>query len=235
MNLRPQDAELARDWFSSHVASLVTFKDDISREIIRLVWAKLGTGINRIDYLLYGNVLFVCGDLGEAVYQWSQPISLEFLADCDLDYFGSKCRASDSEPRGKSWNPDRVKDWIEQELVQWAADNPFINDDTGEETPRTPLTYEQCQKLMWDVECIQLGEVSGSAGAWAQFVYESDGLIVTDPFDGGEDTLSRSSYPHQPFEPCDQARIGYEWSIRTRGHLLGLKLAWEQISKKGDA
>jgi hypothetical protein len=35
--------------------------------------------------------LIVLGDFGDAVYSWSQKVSLEFLADCDLDYFHSKC------------------------------------------------------------------------------------------------------------------------------------------------
>ena len=42
-----------------------------------------------IDY----NSLIVKGDCFDAIYSWGGKISLDFLANCSLDYFSSKCLA----------------------------------------------------------------------------------------------------------------------------------------------
>jgi hypothetical protein len=235
--MKPEDEQLAADWFPKHRATLEDYFGQLGSAakpnmMRRLVWANPESNNCRIDYVLYGSVLFVCGDLGEAVYQWSQNVSLEFLADCDMDYFGGKCQASDSEPRGKSWNPDRVKRWIESELIQWAADNPIIGIDGPEEKeiPRSPISYEECVRLTWEEDTIRLDEAGSSAGAWAQFISEKwgdspkSGLIVHHPV-----LRIVPVYPRAPLDG-EEYHIGYEWSIRTRGHLIGLKLAWKQLN-----
>lgn len=65
-------------------------------ELPTLNWKKPGTGIFGVRYIIDQNILFVSGDLGFAVYRWSERITWDFLAGCDLDYFSSKCEASEN-------------------------------------------------------------------------------------------------------------------------------------------
>lgn len=95
--------------------------------IQKLNWRKPGTGIYGISYLIHGPYLIVTGDCGEAVYQWSQNITFDFVAGCDIGYFHSKCEASDKGRHNVHWDAqlaterfldalkDRIKDLIEDE------------------------------------------------------------------------------------------------------------------------
>lgn len=100
-----QREEDIRKWFANHVAILSTAKDHIG-EITTLEWAQPGTWNCRIVYMMRGGILLVYGDLGDAVYQWGDKISLEFLAGCSLDYFTGKCQASEEGRGGKEWDED---------------------------------------------------------------------------------------------------------------------------------
>jgi len=79
-----------------HVAKVLTRTDDVV--IIR--WGCPDSGFHAIYYTLFGNVLSVCGDFGGAVYQWSERITLPFLANCHIGYFAGKCEAS---PHGRGF------------------------------------------------------------------------------------------------------------------------------------
>lgn len=102
MRTRPEATEEVRGWFKDHQS---TFAEHVVRDPERwnvetLEWAKPGTGVYAIRYVIMGPVLFVWGDLESAVYRWSSPITWEFLAGCDLQYFEGKCEAS---PKGRDY------------------------------------------------------------------------------------------------------------------------------------
>lgn len=254
--LRKHTEQLVLDWFPDHKATLTILPDPRGGEITKLIWAKPGTRINRIDYLIYRNVLFVTGDLGDAVYEFSSILDLPFLADCDLDYFGGKCRASSEEPRGRTWSHELAQKWIEEKLAEWAEENPLpcptcCNIDAllesldpelpcptckGEETvPRTPLTFEECAELMRDEDSEYLEDVIHSSHSWGLFVSETTGLILSnEKFKEDDDSFgrkrrqSKEEYPRFSFD-SEYYEVGRTWDIRTRGHLKGLKLAWKQL------
>jgi hypothetical protein len=102
------------DWFKDHVAAHIKFSGLpqaapgitlMRRE--ELVWSKPGSGINRVDYIQRAGRLFVCGDLGEAVYGWRQAASpLKWIAGLDYDYFAGKCEASETGRGFKDWDCD---------------------------------------------------------------------------------------------------------------------------------
>lgn len=76
----------------------------ITTEVIE--WRKPGTWTYGMRFIIHRQWLCVVGDVGEATYQWSEDISLAFLAGLDFHYFRSKCQAS---PGGRKWdefNPD---------------------------------------------------------------------------------------------------------------------------------
>lgn len=93
-------------WFKDHVAAQK--RDDL------IVWKKPGTGIYSVHYLIYGNTLFVCGDLGEAAYQWSQKIDWDFLSGLNCDYFLGKCQASEVGRRFVEWDAKYARARLEE-------------------------------------------------------------------------------------------------------------------------
>lgn len=233
------DLIIAGEWFKDHKVRLyqtatLTAEGAKTYPITNLVWARPGSSIYRIDYLIYGATLFVTGDVGDAVYRWSEHLDLNFLAHLDTDYFGSKCMASDSEPRGKHWDEGRVKRWIEEKLAQWAEENPIVDISGPEETEcsRLALTFKQCRNLMLQEYREWLDDVMSHPGAWAAFCADSEGLILSDLKVKQQHYLGNSveAYPRMPFD--DDYRVGYTWSLRTRSHLVGLKLAYEQLQQQ---
>lgn len=258
--LRKDDEKIVRDWFKDHVVlHFETYGADKS-PITRLVWSKPKEVWYRIYYIWHGGWLFVAGDLGEAVYQWNSELDLSFLAMCDLSYFGGKCQASSQEPKGKTWDRDRVQAQIEEWLKEWAEENPvdcpkcstYTPGQSIEETPededapcslckgkevvpRPALTFEECKDLMFQEDCVDLDDVIGHAHAWGQFMYEGEGLIVSTtkvPVVRAPRYYDgqKTEYPRWKLEDC--YNVGYTWDLRTRAHLEGLKMAWKQLQEK---
>jgi hypothetical protein len=100
--------EIIDRWFPEHVA---TYSEgsvgDVRVE--RLVWRKPGTNNYRVDYLSDGGVhLIVTGDLGDAIYQTGAH-DLRWWAACDVDYFASKCIASEYGRGYRSWDEDAAR------------------------------------------------------------------------------------------------------------------------------
>jgi len=78
---------------------------------------KDGSWTYRMDFIMYRHMLFVGGDLGEAVYCWSQVIDWYFLKDCDFGYFFGKCSASENGARPHDWDHEKATDH-----AQWYID-----------------------------------------------------------------------------------------------------------------
>jgi len=66
----------------------------------------------KIWYILRQSTLMVYGDLGEAIYRWYGPdATLRWVSGCDLQYFHSKCMASEDgrQVRNYEWNEDLAR------------------------------------------------------------------------------------------------------------------------------
>lgn len=85
----------------------------------RLVWARPHSSNSRVDYHIHGNLLIVWGDLGFAMYAWSQGISWEFLAGLNLDYFASKCEASEVGRGFEVWDPQVASESLTAMVANW--------------------------------------------------------------------------------------------------------------------
>ncbi len=98
----------------------------------RLVWSHPRSSNSRVHYLIHGNVLMVWGDLGFAMYAWSQNISWEFLVGLNLDYFAGKCEASEVGRGFEVWDPTVAKDALtaivadRKEEVEDFDENPSL-------------------------------------------------------------------------------------------------------------
>ena len=110
-----------RRWFVDHVATVNIFRRG-EREIQEILWKKPGTGVNSILYIIKNRTLCVQGDLGEAVYRWSDVINLPFLAGCYLDYFAEKCEASECGRGFKEWNELKAREYLDDWLSQLAEE-----------------------------------------------------------------------------------------------------------------
>lgn len=88
--------ERAKEWFSSHVASIPADRIFSNIEPYVINWRSPDTGNYAMQFIIHRNYLVVLGDVGEAVYGWGQPLTLEFLKNCDWHYFAGKCVASET-------------------------------------------------------------------------------------------------------------------------------------------
>ena len=106
-------------WFQTHVVEnfeLYPLKSD--RLLETLTWKKRGTNINRIDYTRRSNVLMVTGDLGDAIYSWSEAQTLRWISGLDLEYFAGKCQASEVGRKYKEWNRELAEEWLKDYFME---------------------------------------------------------------------------------------------------------------------
>jgi hypothetical protein len=94
-------------------------KIDIRMEVLK--WKKPDSSSYMIKYILTGNTLCVYGDLGEAIYRWSSPITFKWLSELDLSYFKGKCQASEVGRDFKEWDESQAR----KSLKQFAKDEYF--------------------------------------------------------------------------------------------------------------
>lgn len=116
------------EWFKDHKANLVS----PSVEITVINWANPKSWNYGCRFIIHRRWLCVIGDIGEATFEWSQDITIEFLASLDFGYFLSKCRAS---PHGKDfeqWDGDvawkQASDYI-KELKETPEDDKSSDHD----------------------------------------------------------------------------------------------------------
>lgn len=69
-----------------------------------LVFRRQDSSIYLLEYFIHRNTLVVIGDVGDAIYRWSQPITFEWLARLDVQYFAEKCVASERGFRFMEWD-----------------------------------------------------------------------------------------------------------------------------------
>lgn len=154
MSKRRNDLDYIRSWFKNHRATL-------SDKGV-LVWAAPNTSTYRIDYQCYRNNLIVTGDVGDAIFAWSELVTFEWIATLDLDYFMGKCQASEAGRDFYQWDGDAMREKLERNLMEM--------DDTGaalhaayEEGADEALHHEQ----EWYAWCSANRELLGDdAGEW---------------------------------------------------------------------
>lgn len=103
-----------KEIFKNHTASYFTtslpFANKGGRANAELLYWKAGPSrLFAINYICVGPNLFVSGDLGNAVYQWGAPITLEAISTNNLDYFAGKCQASPYGHGYEQWSHEYAK------------------------------------------------------------------------------------------------------------------------------
>lgn len=239
--------ETVKGWFTDpdiagdkapHAATIVTQ----DKKVVVIRWGRPNSGFYSIYYTLFGNVLMVCGDLGEAVYQWSEEITLKFLSGLHIDYFASKCQAS---PHGRGF-----LDW-DAEACEAEIAGYFEEGERRDEALKS-LIYRvknaQADKKSWsiyhrgnwiDVLKIDLAAFAeeelhkvvlplfdaliyetkrycGSQSEWIQFLFSEEGYWLF-----GEDV-------------GELADMGQIIENRCYAHLEGLRMVYDQFKDSDD-
>jgi len=111
--MRDKVKEIRESWFKNHEVKITEFELDGWNAIID--WRNPNDCYFAVRYIIIlGGILYVSGDIGEAVYKWYNPISLPSLATFNLDYFSEKCTASPTGPGFLVWNRELVVEQINE-------------------------------------------------------------------------------------------------------------------------
>lgn len=105
------EKEIRENWFSEHIAEYKTY-DDI--KVLR--WAKPNSWMYGCNYVFQGCNLYISGDIGEAVFCFTEKADVKRIAQYSLSYFKSKLRAF-CEPE-EDFNSDkaikRLREWLKE-------------------------------------------------------------------------------------------------------------------------
>jgi hypothetical protein len=100
---------IRNEWFSEHEA---TYTENGDFKV--LTWKREGTRCYYIRYVFDGSRMYVTGDLGEALFCFTELAEVHTFSDYDLGYFEEKLRAYHEDRR--SFNSDvavsRLREWV---------------------------------------------------------------------------------------------------------------------------
>jgi len=111
MDGKRADQWIRDEWFKNHVAiygQVGIFKV--------LDWEQPGTGINRCRFIFDGYNMYISGDLGTAVFRFTEKADLHIFTDYDLRYFHSKLDAfcEDKYTHSEDLTVGRLREWLNE-------------------------------------------------------------------------------------------------------------------------
>ena len=156
---KEQEKEIRENWFKDHVAKLTTHGD-----LQVLEWRKPDTNIFAVRYVFDGYHLYVTGDLGEAVFRFTERAYPERQWQYDLDYFEEKLRAFTDARR--DFDQGRAKEYLAErkaDMEDW--DQPF---DEGIYKELLSLIDQSSTIRDWEAQLysFDIGRVSSDAYEW---------------------------------------------------------------------
>jgi hypothetical protein len=113
-----KETEIKTRWFPEHVAHVTEYDG-----ITILDWKKAGTYMYSVRYVFSGHMLFISGDIGDAVFSLTWNGTVESFQDVDISYLLGKLTCS-SRTR---WDFDDQK--AKRELDEWYAERLDDADD----------------------------------------------------------------------------------------------------------
>lgn len=143
---------IREEWFKDHAP---TFSDHGPFKM--LLWRHPDSTNYYVRYIIHSNVLYVSGDIGEAVYIWGQALTWEWLAGLNLDYFAEKCEASETG----------------RDYVGW--DERYGNARLKELPQSDPATYKKLVELLDIENC----GIDHNRGEWEHRIHQH-GWDITD-------------------------------------------------------
>jgi len=95
-------------WFKDHKAKILAGPPLDDCPVLIINWQNPASWNYGCRFIIHRRWLIVVGDIGEAVYEWSEDLSLDFLASLDFAYFLSKCQASPAGKNFVQWDSDKA-------------------------------------------------------------------------------------------------------------------------------
>lgn len=111
------------EWFKNHKANVIIGPVTTNAALI-IGWQNPESWNYGCRFILHRRWLIVVGDIGEAVYEWGQDITLAWLAKLDFDYFWHKCRASEDGTKFEMHESRVGYALVQQWLAEQDAENP---------------------------------------------------------------------------------------------------------------
>lgn len=93
-------------WFKDHKAVLIPAGAEETSPVIIINWQTPGSWNYGCRFIIHSRWLIVMGDIGEAVYEWSEDLTPEFLLGLDCGYFLSKCQSSETGRKFEEWDSE---------------------------------------------------------------------------------------------------------------------------------
>lgn len=90
---------IVNEWFTDHRATCRATGDILDIEWqnpLDIHWRRPDTGNYAMCFIIHRNVVIVTGDVGDAIYGFSQPLTMARLVTFDWHYFWGKCMASET-------------------------------------------------------------------------------------------------------------------------------------------
>lgn len=187
-----------REWFTEHVATYRVCGDATPDSPFfrteEMAWKRPDSGTYGVRYIIAGPTLFVQGDLGHAVYRWSEAMSFPSIAGCDLQYFHGKCQASEFGREYLTWDEDEALDYFTEITTERIAD--------------------AAASRQGEIRALTEGgkfAIRGGRNEYQEWLQGGDARLVL-----GNDFWEYGS-------------IGMVIDRRCRAHLIGVKMAVEQL------
>ena len=112
-----QQNEITGHWFKNHRANFETFSPNLST----LTWREEGTLIFFVRYIFDGANMYISGDLGEAVFRFTEKAVPERIAHYNLDYFCEKLRALNNPTR--DFSCEYANEYLDMILKDYEDEN----------------------------------------------------------------------------------------------------------------
>lgn len=246
-----------RDWFLKHIAKFSTYRNEQDERIEFLFWTRPDSSIYRIRYMIYHNLLFVSGDVGEAIYRWSSEISFSWLAGLDYSYFSGKCQASEVGRDYISWDQDKavknLKDYLREQIIDEidtgeiednlisALEEELKKDGFNDQADKECEKYDEEYLIRYKSkdfenkfkEAVKIEEDKLIDLKWKEFK-ELDGAQSINEKQGWSFWCNEHGYDF--FGDSDwwewAPNIGEVINSRCKSHLLGIKMAIERKEKE---
>jgi hypothetical protein len=169
---------------------------------------KSGTNVFWFTAILRNGALCVFGDIGEAVYRWYPDVSgWEFFANTGIDYFESKCCASEEGRRYYEWDEQKAREYLYENFKDMADDNDQTDEEVDQELWKLCLKFEEEGGL----------DALYQEGDWNQW--------YTEHYDEIDDLLGSDSWEWAPM-------CGRVVARRCVAHLIGVQMALKQREEK---
>lgn len=111
--LKKAEKEIREEWFKDHSIKTIEGVDGFQR----ISFGKKGTRFYQVDYVLSDNMVYITGDLGDAVYSLTCQATLDNIKGDNLSYFTSKVTAH--ERSRWIFDSDLAQKDIEEYIFDW--------------------------------------------------------------------------------------------------------------------